>query len=464
MGDGTNLHRIFRFSVKSGSVFRLRPVQAVVIGFAAVILLGAILLTLPFASRSGQSSGFLTALFTATSATCVTGLIMVDTYTNWTLFGQIVILLLIQVGGLGFMMVGTTFSLALRRKITLKERLVLAESINQYDIEGIVALTRKILLGTFLVEGTGAVLLSIRFVPKLGWVEGIYYGIFHSVSAFCNAGFDLMGRDKPFCSLTAYAEDPLVSIVIMALIVCGGLGFAVYSDIAKTKTPSRFHLHTKIVLTTTAALLLFGFVFFYIAEFNNPKTLGDLTPGGKVLSAAFMSVTPRTAGFNTVDLSGMRTSSCFLTTILMFIGGSPGSTAGGIKTTTFAVLLLSIVAVMRNRDDTEAFQRRISRSALKKAFVIAIIGIIWVCIVTCILISADNVTLKEALFETASAFGTVGLTLGITPKLSVISHIALIVSMYFGRVGILSIIMAISNGSTRAPQPFSFPEEKIAIG
>ncbi len=464
MGDGTNLHRIFRFSVKSGSVFRLRPVQAVVIGFAAVILLGAILLTLPFASRSGQSSGFLTALFTATSATCVTGLIMVDTYTNWTLFGQIVILLLIQVGGLGFMIVGTTFSLAIKRKISLKERLVLAESINQYDIEGIVALTRKILLGTFLVEGTGAALLSIRFVPKLGWVEGIYYGIFHSVSAFCNAGFDLMGRDKPFCSLTAYAEDPLVSIVIMALIVCGGLGFAVYSDIAKTKAPSRFHLHTKIVLTTTAALLLFGFVFFYIAEFNNPKTLGNLTPGGKVLSAAFMSVTPRTAGFNTVDLSGMRTSSCFLTTILMFIGGSPGSTAGGIKTTTFAVLLLSIVAVIRNRDDTEAFQRRISRSALKKAFVVAIIGIIWVCIVTCILISADNVTLKEALFETASAFGTVGLTLGITPKLSVISHIALIVSMYFGRVGILSIIMAISNGSTRAPQPFSFPEEKIAIG
>lgn len=451
-------------SKRSGNIVHIRPVQAVVIGFAAVILLGALLLTLPCASKTGQSYGFLTALFTSTSATCVTGLVVVDTFTSWTLFGQIVILLLIQIGGLGFMLVATTVSLALGRKISLKERLVLAESINQYDLQGIVALTRKIICGTFLVEATGAVLLSIRFVPKLGVAEGIYYGIFHSVSAFCNAGFDLLGRYGKFGSLTMYVEDPLVNLVIMGLIVTGGLGFAVWNDVLNQHSPTHYHLHTKVVLVTTGALLVGGALFFYFTEYNNPATLGRLSPGGKVLAAMFMSVTPRTAGFNTVDQAGMRTSSALMTSVLMFIGGSPGSTAGGIKTTTFAAILLNILSIIKGRQDTEAFHKKIPASVMKKAFSLATIGVLWVTIVTLILTFSNKVSLMQALFETCSAFGTVGLTLGITPGLSTVSRIALIVSMYFGRVGILSIMLALSNHSDRDQPAFSFPEEKIAIG
>ena len=326
--------------------FHIKPVQTVAISFAAVIFCGAILLTLPIASKSGQSLGFLTALFTSTSATCVTGLVVVDTYTSWTLFGQIVILALIQIGGLGFMIVATTFALALGQKISLKERMILAESINRDDLQGVVSLTRKILIGTFVIEGTGAALLSIRFIPKFGVAKGIYFGIFHSISAFCNAGFDIMGGySGKFSNLGAFAEDPLVSIVIMSLIVIGGLGFAVLSDIISRRgsSPAKLRLHTKLVLVTTGALLLFGFLFFFFAEYNNPKTLGSLSCGGKILAAMFMSVTPRTAGFNTINLASMRVSSIFVTIFLMFVGASPGSTAGGIKTTTFATILLICV-------------------------------------------------------------------------------------------------------------------------
>ncbi|HCW79671.1 MAG TPA: Trk family potassium uptake protein [Ruminococcaceae bacterium] len=447
--------------------FHIKPVQTVAISFAAVIFCGAILLTLPIASKSGQSLGFLTALFTSTSATCVTGLVVVDTYTSWTLFGQIVILALIQIGGLGFMIVATTFALALGQKISLKERMILAESINRDDLQGVVSLTRKILIGTFVIEGTGAALLSIRFIPKFGVAKGIYFGIFHSISAFCNAGFDIMGGySGKFSNLGAFAEDPLVSIVIMSLIVIGGLGFAVLSDIISRRgsSPAKLRLHTKLVLVTTGALLLFGFLFFFFAEYNNPKTLGSLSCGGKILAAMFMSVTPRTAGFNTINLASMRVSSIFVTIFLMFVGASPGSTAGGIKTTTFATILLTVASVFKGREDVEAFQKKLPRSLIKKAFVVAFIGLMQICIVTTVLVSADHVDLMSALYETTSAFGTVGLTLGITSKLSAISHIALIITMYFGRVGILSIILAISNRSERGQAKFSFPEEKIAIG
>lgn len=445
-------------------MIRIKPVQSVAMGFASIILIGAVLLTLPCASKSGTSQGFLTALFTATSATCVTGLVVVDTYTTWTIFGQIVILLLIQTGGLGFMIVATIFSLILGRKISFQERLVLAESINKDDVEGVVNLTRKIILGTFLIEGTGAALLSIRFIPMMGIVRGIYYGIFHAISAFCNAGFDIMGRFGKFCNFAPFVEDPLVNLVVMVLIIMGGLGFTVQNDIFSTKSFSRLHLHTKIVVITTASLLIGGFLFFYIVEYNNPQTLGPLSPGGKILAAMFMSVTPRTAGFNTISQSGMRTASAFFTIFLMFIGGSPGSTAGGIKTTTIAVMVMTAFAVARGHSETDAFQKRIPQSILKKAFVLAFIGFSWLCTVTMVLVLADNVTVIQALFESASAFGTVGLTLGITPTLSTTSRIALIVSMYFGRVGMLSIIAALSHRPERNQPVFSYPEEKIAIG
>ncbi len=365
------------------------------------------------------------------------------------------------------MIVATTFALALGQKISLKERMILAESINRDDLQGVVSLTRKILIGTFVIEGTGAALLSIRFIPKFGVAKGIYFGIFHSISAFCNAGFDIMGGySGKFSNLGAFAEDPLVSIVIMSLIVIGGLGFAVLSDIISRRgsSPAKLRLHTKLVLVTTGALLLFGFLFFFFAEYNNPKTLGSLSCGGKILAAMFMSVTPRTAGFNTINLASMRVSSIFVTIFLMFVGASPGSTAGGIKTTTFATILLTVASVFKGREDVEAFQKKLPRSLIKKAFVVAFIGLMQICIVTTVLVSADHVDLMSALYETTSAFGTVGLTLGITSKLSAISHIALIITMYFGRVGILSIILAISNRSERGQAKFSFPEEKIAIG
>ena len=458
------MDHLLRIRLKEGGMIRIKPVQSVAISFAGVILIGALLLTLPIASKSGIGQSFLTALFTATSATCVTGLVVVDTFTTWTLFGQLVILILIQIGGLGFMIAATSLSLVLGRRISLQERLVLAESINKDDLQGVVSLTRKIILGTFLIEGVGTVLLSIRFVPLLGWADGIFAGIFHSVSAFCNAGFDIFGRFGKFCNLSPFAEDPLVSLVIMGLIVTGGLGFAVLNDVFNFKPFSRLRLHTKIVLVTTAVLLFGGFLGFYFVEFNNPGTLGHLSPGGKVLAAMFMSVTPRTAGFNTVDTGAMHSSSIFLTIFLMFVGGSPGSTAGGIKTTTLAVMVMTAISVARGKENTEVFQRKLPASILKKAFVLAFIGLSEISIVTMVLVMTDRVNLTQALFETVSAFGTVGLTLGITPQLGPVSRMALIITMYFGRVGLLSIIAAFSRRPERKKPVFSYPEEKIAIG
>lgn len=449
--------------VKSKSV-HIEPARTVAVEFGAVILFGAVLLTLPAASKSGSSSGFLTALFTATSATCVTGLVVVDTYKQWTMFGQIVILLLIQIGGLGFMIMATMFSLAFRRKISLKERLVLAESLNQYNLQGIVELARKILRGTLAIEAVGALFLSCRFVPLLGYADGIYYSIFHAVSAFCNAGFDIMGRYGSFSNLTTFVDDPVVNIVIMSLIVIGGLGFVVLSDIADLRHGGKLHLHSKLVLVMTGSLLLFGFFFFLAAEYNNPGTLGPLKSSSKVLAAMFMSVTPRTAGFNTINLAGMKTSSICVTIFLMFIGGSPGSTAGGIKTTTFGIMLLTVISVSKGRDDTEIFHKRLPRSVVRKAFILSFINISVVSVMTIILIIADNVKLVQALYEVCSAFGTVGLTLGITPKLSSISRIALILSMYFGRVGTLTIILALSNRSSKDQLEYRYPEEKIMVG
>lgn len=420
---------------------------------------------LPVASKRGIGAGPLTALFTATSATCVTGLVVVDTFSHWSLFGQIVILALIQLGGLGFMIMATMFSLVLRRKISLKERLILVESLNQYSLQGIVHLTKKIIFGTFLIEAAGAAVLSLRFIPKFGVADGIYYGIFHSISAFCNAGFDLMGRFGPFSSLTAFVADPVVNIVIMSLIAIGGLGFAVISDIlGMSRRKNRLHLHTKLVLVMTGSLLFFGFIFYYFAEWNNPRTLGFLSPSAKVLAAMFMSITPRTAGFNTINLGGLKTLPILVTIFLMFIGGSPGSTAGGIKTTTFGVMLCTIISEIKGREDTELFHKRISRSTVKKAFLLAFVGTLVVGIMTALLVIDDNISLKEALFEVCSAFGTVGLTLGITPKLAPMSKMGLILTMYLGRVGIFTIILALANRSSQNQVEYRYPEGKVIVG
>lgn len=428
-------------------------------GFLGLILTGTLLLMLPFASETAGGAGFLTSLFTATSATCVTGLAVVDTATKWTLFGQVVILFLIQVGGMGVVTVAVSLSQIAGRRIGFASRFFLQESMGAPQIGGIIRLLRFILRATFAIEGMGACLLAIRFIPRFGVLQGIWYSIFHAISAFCNAGFDLMGVQVPFASLTSYEGDPLVNLTIMGLIIIGGIGFFVWEDLARNK----YHVHsytlqTKIVLTTTALLITVPFLWFFFCEFNT----WDLSLGQRFLASLFQSVTPRTAGFNTVDEAKLSGGSHLLTICLMLVGGSPSSTAGGIKTTTLAVLLLSVRSGFKGTAEVHCFGRRIPQSVILRALVVAVLyGGMFLLAGLCIS-QMEAVLLGEALFECASAIGTVGLTMGITSGLHPISKLILIVLMYFGRVGGLTMVYAVSGG-TRKPQ-HSLPEESIGIG
>jgi trk system potassium uptake protein TrkH len=445
--------------ISVGLRLNLKSTQILAFGFASLILIGAILLTLPAASRDGQSVGFLNALFTATSAVCVTGLVVVDTYTQYSLFGQLVILALIQMGGLGIMTMATLIFLIIGKKITLRERLVMQEALNQLTLAGVVKLTRYIILTTIIFEGTGAFLLSLRFTKIYGLSRGIYYGIFHSVSAFNNAGFDLIGK---FRSLTPFVEDPLINIVVMSLIIFGGLGFSVLYDIFTTRNFQKLSLHSKVVLTTTAILLSAGFLVFYILEYSNPKTLGALSPFGKVLAAAFQSVTPRTAGFNTLNLPDLTMPSKYFTIFLMFIGASPGSTGGGIKTSTFATIIMMIYTVIASKEDVEIYQKRVPLDNIFKAVAIAIIALLLVFTTSLLLTITEQADFLEILFETTSAFGTVGLSLGITPDLSSVGKIFIILTMFVGRVGPLTLALALASRKKKAI--LKYPEERILVG
>lgn len=443
---------------------KINQTQAIVIGFAAIILIGSLLLNLPVSSRDGRSIGFIDALFTATSAVCVTGLVVVDTYTHWTTFGQIVIIFLIQIGGLGFMTLAVLFSLALRRKISFKERLLIAESLNQNSPQGMVKLIKEILAGTLVFESIGAVILSIRFSGQFGVKDGIYKGIFHSVSAFCNAGFDLMGDKGRFSSLTSYVEDPVINITIISLIIIGGLGFAVWEDVYRTRNFSGLRLHTKLVLVMTIILLISGFLFFLALEYSNAKTLQPLSLKGKILAAMFQSVTPRTAGFNTLSLPDLTNASKLVTVLFMFIGGSPGSTAGGIKTTTAGVLLFTVISVLRGHKDVNIFRKRLEIEAILKSLAIFVLSLIVIIGTTVILSIFENATVLEYLFESTSAFGTVGLSLGITPTLGSVSKAALIITMFMGRVGVLTMGMAITMRMQRSEVNLKYPEAKVMVG
>ncbi len=439
---------------------RFAPAQIMVIGFASVILLGAILLNLPMASKHGESVGFINALFTATSAVCVTGLVVVDTGTYWTTFGKVIIITLIQVGGLGFMSMATLFSMLVGKKIYLHQRLLIQEALNHYDLSGIVRLTRHILIGTFIIEGIGALILSMVFIPEKGVLVGLGYGVFHAISAFCNAGFDLMGN---YTSLTAYENNGIINMVIMSLIILGGLGFPVIFDILKKRKFSKLRLHSKIVLTITGLLIIFGFLLFFVMEYSNPKTLGELSFKGKILGAMFQSVTPRTAGFNTIDLEAMRDSSKFLTILLMFIGGSPASTAGGIKTTTLGILILTVITFIRGKEDVEAFERRISYNSVNKALGVVAIGLSLVIFITMLLsLTETKFVFFKILFEAVSAFGTVGLSLGVTPNLSLAGKLLIAFSMFAGRVGALTILFAIA--SRHRKNVIRYPEDKVIVG
>ena len=442
----------------------LRAPTVLALGFALTVLAGALVLMLPCAAADGRATPFLDALFTATSAGCVTGLITVSTAVHWSVFGKCVILLLIQIGGLGFMTMASIASFVLRRTFTLHERMVMSAGFNLSDGGGIVRLTRRVLLGTFTIEGAGAVLLSCRFVPLYGFGKGLAMGVFHAVSAFCNAGFDLMGTpDDPFRSLVGWAEDPLVNITLMVLIVLGGLGFFVWSDVWDKHCFRRLRLHTKLVLTATAGLLLFGFGWTLLFEWNNPATLGAFDTPHKLLAAAFESVTLRTAGFNTIDLAALTGPSQAVSCVLMLIGGSPGSTAGGIKTVTAAVLVLTAISTFRGRTTVSAFGRNIVPRSIMNAVTLLMAGGVFSLAGACAIAGVEGAPFHQCLFEAVSAFGTVGVTMGLTPTLSAASRLILIVMMYMGRVGVLTLGVAVFM-RRREPPKLKYPDADVFIG
>ena len=440
---------------------RLTYVQTIALGFFTVIAAGTILLMLPAASQSGKATGFVTALFTAVSASCVTGLVLVDTATHWTGFGQTVILLLIQLGGLGFMTIATLFSRLVRRRMSMRERGVMAESINTVRVGRIMEITSTIGLGTLIFELAGASLLAVRFIPEFGLGQGLWYSVFHSVSAFCNAGFDLMGVKAPFSSLVSYSDDALVSITIMLLIILGGIGFLVWDDVRqKGLRWKRYDLHTKLVILTTLILIFGGALLFFFLE--RGRMNADMPLGEQILVSFFSAVTPRTAGFNSVDTAALSPGSKLLTIILMFIGGSSGSTAGGIKTTTIAVLAVCLLSAARGKRDPEIFGRRISNDNVRQAGImvfmnlsLALTGALLICL-------AQDFELTDVLFEVFSAMGTVGMTTGITRDLNDFSAVVITILMYLGRVGSLSFAMALLE--RRAHARVRCPEEPVTIG
>lgn len=433
----------------------LNPSQTIIAGFALIILAGAVLLSLPLAAEGGRATPFLTALFTATSATCVTGLVVVDTASYYSLFGEIVILVLIQIGGLGYMTIATLMAMAIGRRIGLRERLVLQEAQNLYTVGGIIRFTRNVAFITLTIEAIGAILLTLRWAPQFGLARGMYFGIFHSVSAFNNAGFDLMGA---FRSLTGYVGDLTVNIVFMLLIIVGGLGFTVLHALA---SPKRLGLHAKIVLTTSAVLILLGTGMLLLLEFSNAATLGGLHGRERVLAALFQSVTPRTAGFNTIDMGKLRDPSLMLIIALMFIGASPGGTGGGIKTTTFVAPMAVILSMLRGRPDPELFRRRLPPVVIYKAVTIALVGVAFVVSAGTLLSFVEQVDFINALFEVVSGFGTVGLTTGLTPSLSSIGRIIVMITIFAGRVGLLTVAFALAR---QHPANFRYPEERIYVG
>lgn len=441
----------------------LNPGQVLVLGFASVILIGAILLNLPIATQSGESVGFINAIFTATSAVCVTGLVVVDTGTYWTVFGKSVILLLIQIGGLGFMTMATSMAFLMGKRISLRSRIIMQEALNQFTISGIVRLTKYIIYTTLIIEGVGAILLGIKFVPEYGWSTGVFYSVFHSISAFCNAGFDLIGHGR---SLTPFVGSPLVNFTIVMLITVGGIGFSVIIDMFQRATgKSRMlSLHTKFVLMVSGILVLSAFILMFIFEFNNPETIGNLDLGDKALASLFHAVTPRTAGFNTLPMDKLTMPTKFLTIIHMFIGGSPGSTAGGVKTTTMGLVILLVISVITGKEDIEFSKRRFQSATVMRALAILGIGLFIVLTVTLFLsFTEQGLSFMDIFFESISAFGTVGLSLGITSKLSLAGKIIITITMFFGRLGPLTIAMALARRQLKKPL-YRYPEGRIMVG
>ncbi len=448
--------------MKRGFMRHMNPPRIVLFGFAAVILIGSLLLMLPFASKTGESTPFLKALFTATSATCVTGLAVYDTFTHWTGFGQAVILLLIQIGGMGVVTIAVALSIISGKKISLRQRWIMQESISAPHVGGILRQTRFILKTAFCIEALGALALSFRFVPMFGIGRGLWFAVFHSVSAFCNAGFDLMGVSKPFSSMTAFTGDPLVVITLSLLIVSGGIGFLTWGDIRdKGLRFRRYSVQSRIVLVFSAALLVGGFVCYEGEFLHNPGTVSS--GGERFLAALFQTVTTRTAGFNTVALDSLSSGSKLITIMLMLVGGATGSTAGGLKINTLAVLVLTMISAFRGKASAEGFGRRLSAATIRNAVAIFLLYLLLFIGGGLLICLADGIPLMGAMFEAASAAATVGLSLGYTPALSAVSHVLLIALMYFGRVGGLTLMYAVVE-QDRLGSAVRLPEETVAVG
>jgi trk system potassium uptake protein TrkH len=428
--------------------------------FALIIFMGAFLLSLNLAARDGKGLPFVDALFTSASATCVTGLVIRDTWTQFSLFGQAVILCLIQVGGLGFMALVVLFSMATRRRIGLAERFLIAETMNSYKVGGVVRLVRRMLIGTFGFELAGAALLAVRFIPAFGIKKGLWISVFQSVSAFCNAGFDLMGLISKSSSLILYAGDPLVLCTIAGLIIVGGIGFIVWNDLVESREEKRkIRLHTRLAIISTIILLISGTIILFSLEYN--KTLAGMPLGTKLLNAFFQSVSPRTAGFNSVNMASLSDASKLITMLLMFIGAAPGGTGGGIKVTTFAVIMASLIARLKSHKDVGLFNYRIEAEAVRRSFstVTAYLGLV---VLGTIVLCVGGVNLEEAAFEVFSAIGTVGLSLGITPGLSFVSKLVIIFLMYAGRIGSLTVFMAFSKKDPAGM--LKHPVGKVIVG
>jgi trk system potassium uptake protein TrkH len=439
------------------------PTKTIALAFAGIIVLGALLLTLPVSSRSGISCGFLPALFTATSATCVTGLVLFDTWTQWSGFGQTVIISLIEIGGLGFMSAASLVIFLFRKKVGLRQRMVMAQALSLTDMEGVVRLQKLVLLGSLSVQGTGALILLLRFWPEYGFATALKWGVFHSISAFCNAGFDIFGCITPGASLMEFNSDPVVILTLGALVIVSGLGFLVWQEIITKRSWKRFSVYTKLVLATTFWLLLFGWFFICLLEWNNPGTLGSMSVGDKLMNGLFQSITVRTAGFAAVDQGQLTDAGKAVSIMLMLVGGSSGSTAGGVKTVTMVVLVLFLAARARGRSTVSVFKRTIPDSQVLDAMTIVSI-VVGLAVVGAVFISATSpVSFVDAAYEAVSAIATVGLTAGATTNLSIPAQLLMILYMYFGRVGVLTISLGFLIGN-RAEERFEYARTNLLIG
>jgi trk system potassium uptake protein TrkH len=442
---------------KKGRLVQLHPAQILVIGFASLILVGALLLMLPISAEPGKNLNFINALFESTSAVCVTGLTVVDTGSTFTLFGQIVLLVLIQFGGWGIMTVAIFMFIILGKKIGLKERLLLQDALNVFTLSGVVKLVLRIMGITLVIECIGAAILAIRWSFEMSWNKAIYYGIFHSISAFNNAGFGLEADN-----LSKWVGDPTVNLVITALIIIGGIGFSVIFDVWRKKSFRKLSLHSKVALLMTLILIIFGTFIIFISEYHNAKTIGHFNLGNKLWASYFQSVTTRTAGFNTIDIGKMTQSSQVFMMVLMFIGASPGGTGGGIKTTTFSILLLTFWSVLTNRENVNIFKRRIPWGLVNRSLSIVVTAMIFLFTIFFLLTYTEHIEMRRLLFETISAFGTVGLSTGITSSLSPTGRVLITIMMFIGRLGPLTMAYALMSNRKEARVKYS--EEKILIG